>query len=166
VSDFSWRNSLDLSTLAHDEASHTSTQLVFHSTQALLKAHLLTFCDCPRQSDLSSRSLNLKWLIDTSLQRGRKVVDGGCCCIAGVYVCQLSCYAAGGILTSRLFRDWFTRLSQASWNKSNRLSADFHETVPLGEKLYRIEQDADQVLNSAQQSFLQSSRRLSPLFLF
>jgi ABC-type multidrug transport system fused ATPase/permease subunit len=29
--------------------------------------------------------------------------------------------------------------------KINRLSADFHETMPVGEKLYRVEQDVDQV---------------------
>jgi ABC-type multidrug transport system fused ATPase/permease subunit len=28
--------------------------------------------------------------------------------------------------------------------KINRLSADFHETMPVGEKLYRVEQDVDQ----------------------
>src|SRR6266853_1693868 len=27
----------------------------------------------------------------------------------------------------------------------NRLSADYHETTPIGEKLYRLEQDVDQV---------------------
>jgi len=27
----------------------------------------------------------------------------------------------------------------------NRLSADYHETMPVGEKLYRMEQDVDQL---------------------
>lgn len=69
----------------------------------------------------------------------------GVACIAGVYVCQLSCYAAGGILSFQTVQKLVYSIRLKFLEQINRLSADFHETVPLGEKLYRMEQDVDQV---------------------
>src|SRR5258708_18043071 len=43
--------------------------------------------------------LILKWLIDTVLpKRDARLLMVAVACIAGVYICQLICYAAGGAL--------------------------------------------------------------------
>ncbi len=90
--------------------------------------------------------LILKWLIDIVLpKRDARLLFVAVACIAGVYVCQLSCYAAGGILSFQTVQRLVYSIRLKLLEQINRLSADFHDTVPLGEKLYRMEQDADQV---------------------
>src|SRR5467141_3051881 len=90
--------------------------------------------------------LILKWLIDTVLpKRDARLLMVAVACIAGVYICQLSCYAAGGALSFQTVQKLVYSIRLKLLEQINRLSADFHETVPLGEKLYRVEQDVDQV---------------------
>jgi ABC-type bacteriocin/lantibiotic exporter with double-glycine peptidase domain len=90
--------------------------------------------------------LILKWLIDIVLpQRDARLLMVAVACIAGVYICQLSCYAAGGVLSFKTVQRLVYSIRLKIFEQINRLSPDFHETVPLGEKLYRIEQDVDQV---------------------
>jgi ABC-type bacteriocin/lantibiotic exporter with double-glycine peptidase domain len=90
--------------------------------------------------------LILKWLIDVVLpKKDARLLMLGVACIASVYVCQLSCYAAGGILSFQTVQKLVYSIRLRFLEQINRLSADFHETVPLGEKLYRMEQDVDQV---------------------
>jgi len=90
--------------------------------------------------------LILKWLIDVVLpKRDARMLMVAVGCIVGVYVCQLSCYAAGGVLSFQTVQRLVYSIRLKLLEQINRLSADFHETVPLGEKLYRIEQDVDQV---------------------
>jgi ABC-type bacteriocin/lantibiotic exporter with double-glycine peptidase domain len=90
--------------------------------------------------------LILKWLIDTVLpKRDSRLLVVAVACVAGVYVCQLSCYAAGGVLSFQTVQRLVYSIRLKLFEQMSRLSADFHETFPLGEKLYRIEQDVDQV---------------------
>lgn len=90
--------------------------------------------------------LILKWLIDSVLPKSDpQLLLVAVACIVGVYVCQLSCYAAGGVLSFQTVQRLVYSIRLKLLEQINRLSAGFHETVPLGEKLYRIEQDVDQV---------------------
>jgi ABC-type bacteriocin/lantibiotic exporter with double-glycine peptidase domain len=90
--------------------------------------------------------LILKWLIDVVLpKKDTKLLMAAVAAIAGVYLCQLSCYAVGGILSFHTVQRLVYSVRLKLLEQINQLSADFHETVPLGEKLYRIEQDVDQV---------------------
>src|SRR5258708_4525241 len=90
--------------------------------------------------------LILKWLIDVVLpKRDTRLLIVAVAGIAGVYICQLSCYAFGGILSFRTVQGLVYSVRLRLLEQINQLSADFHETVPLGEKLYRMEQDVDQV---------------------
>jgi ABC-type bacteriocin/lantibiotic exporter with double-glycine peptidase domain len=113
----------------------------------LLRAHLLSVLLIVLASlTFLLDPLILKWLIDVVLPRkDSRLLMVAVACIAGVYVCQLSCYAAGGILSFRTVQKLVYSIRLKLLEQINRLSADFHETVPLGEKLYRIEQDVDQV---------------------
>jgi ABC-type bacteriocin/lantibiotic exporter with double-glycine peptidase domain len=90
--------------------------------------------------------LIMKWLIDVVLPKGDKgllfLAAGG---IAGVYLCQVVCSAFGGVLSFQTVQKLIFSIRLALLQQINQLSADYHETTPLGEKLYRMEQDVDQV---------------------
>ncbi len=128
---------------------HLTPQLRWFLTQLqpLLKAHLLSVLLIVLASlTFLLDPLILKWLIDIVLPKAdARLLLVAVACIAGVYLCQLSCYAGGGILSFQTVQKLVYSIRLKLLDQVNRLSADFHETVPLGEKLYRIEQDADQV---------------------
>ena len=113
----------------------------------LLPAHLLSvFLIVVASLTFLLDPLIVKWLIDAVLpKKDAKLLIVAVACVAGVYVCQLSCYAAGSILSFRTVQKLVYSIRLKLLEQINRLSADFHESVPLGEKLYRIEQDVDQV---------------------
>jgi ABC-type bacteriocin/lantibiotic exporter with double-glycine peptidase domain len=113
----------------------------------LLQAHLLSVLLIVLASlTFLLDPLILEWLIDIVLpKREGRLLIVAVVCIAGVYICQLCCYAAGGILSFQTVQRLVYSIRLKLLEQMNRLSADFHETVPLGEKLYRIEQDVDQV---------------------
>jgi len=129
--------------------THPNPQLrwFFSQLRPLLKAHLLSVLLIVVASlTFLLDPLILKWLIDVVLpKRDARMLMVAVACIVGVYVCQLSCYAAGGVLSFRTVQRLVYSIRLKLLEQINRLSADFHETVPLGEKLYRIEQDVDQV---------------------
>src|SRR5229473_1173951 len=128
---------------------HLNPQLRWFLSQLrpLLKTHLLSVLLIVVASlTFLLDPLILKWLIDVVLpKRDARMLMVAVGCIVGVYVCQLSCYAAGGVLSFQTVQKLVFSIRLKLLEQINRLSADFHETVPLGEKLYRIEQDVDQV---------------------
>ncbi len=90
--------------------------------------------------------LLIKWLIDSVLPKKDfhllfLVVAG----FFGIYVCRLGLSATAGLLSCRTVQALVFRIRLSILEQINRLSADFHETTPIGEKLYRMEQDVDQV---------------------
>jgi ABC-type bacteriocin/lantibiotic exporter with double-glycine peptidase domain len=90
--------------------------------------------------------LLIKWLIDRILPRKDfhllfLAVAG----FFGIYVCRLSLSALAGLVSFRTVQSLVFRIRFGILEQMNRLSADFHETTPTGEKLYRMEQDVDQV---------------------
>lgn len=90
--------------------------------------------------------LLIKWLIDGVLPKKDfhllfLVVAG----FFGIYVCRLGLSAMAGLVSFRTVQALVFRIRLGILEQINRLSADFHETTPIGEKLYRMEQDVDQV---------------------
>jgi ABC-type multidrug transport system fused ATPase/permease subunit len=90
--------------------------------------------------------LLIKWLIDKILPKRDfhllLLVAAG---FFGIYVCRLGLSALAGLVSFRTVQDLVFRIRLSILEKMNHLSADYHETTPLGEKLYRMEQDVDQV---------------------
>jgi len=90
--------------------------------------------------------LLIKWLIDRVLPKKDFhllfLVAAG---FFGIYVCRLGLSALAGLVSFRTVQDLVFRIRLSILEKMNRLSADYHETTPIGEKLYRMEQDVDQV---------------------
>lgn len=90
--------------------------------------------------------LIIKWLIDKILPRK----DFHLLLLAGVgffviYIARLGFSGLGSWVYSRTMQDLVFRIRLQILEQMNRLSADYHETTPIGEKLYRMEQDVDQV---------------------
>ncbi len=90
--------------------------------------------------------LVLKWMLDVVLpSRDFRLLV---ICVGGllvIYSSRLGLFSLGRIINFRTTQRLAFRLRLRLLDKINRLSADFHETMPVGEKLFRIEQDVDQV---------------------
>lgn len=90
--------------------------------------------------------LLLKWLIDRILpKKDFHLLLVAAAGFFGVYVCRLALSALAGLVSFGTVQDLVFRIRLGILEKMNRLSADYHETTPIGEKLYRMEQDVDQV---------------------
>ncbi len=90
--------------------------------------------------------LLIKWLIDSVLPKK----DFHLLLLAAVgffalYICRLGFSALAGLVSFRTVQELVFRIRLNILEQMNRLSADYHETTSVGEKLYRMEQDVDQV---------------------
>jgi ABC-type bacteriocin/lantibiotic exporter with double-glycine peptidase domain len=90
--------------------------------------------------------LIIKWLIDGILPRK----DGHLLLLAAsgffvIYVARLGFSGLGALVYSRAMQDLVFRIRLGILEQMNRLSSDYHETTPVGQKLYRMDQDVDQV---------------------
>jgi len=90
--------------------------------------------------------LIIKWLIDRILPRK----DAHLLLLAAsgfflIYVARLGFSGLGALIYSRTIQDLVFRIRLGILEQMNRLSANYHETTPVGQKLYRMEQDVDQV---------------------
>ncbi len=113
----------------------------------LLRAHLLSVCLMVLSSLMFLLDpLLIKWLIDKVLPKRDMhmllLAAGG---FLGIYVCRLGFSALASIVSFRTVQNLVFRIRLDILEHMNRLSADYHETTPIGEKLYRLEQDVDQV---------------------
>lgn len=91
--------------------------------------------------------LVLKWMLDFVLPSGDSRLLA--LCVGGllvIYGCRLGLFSIGRVINFRTTQLLAFRIRLQLLEKINRLSADFHETMPVGEKLYRVEQDVDQVV--------------------
>jgi len=90
--------------------------------------------------------LLIKWLIDRILpKKDFHLLLLAVAGFFGIYVCRLSLSGLAGLVSFRTVQSLVFRIRLAILEQMNRLSADYHETTPTGEKLYRMEQDVDQV---------------------
>src|SRR6266849_3389059 len=112
-----------------------------------LHAHLLSVCLVVLSSLMFLLDpLLIKWLIDRVLPKRdfRLLLFAAAGCF-GIYVCRLSFSALAGLVSFKTVQELVFRIRLNILEQMNRLSADYHETTPAGEKLYRMEQDVDQV---------------------
>jgi ABC-type bacteriocin/lantibiotic exporter with double-glycine peptidase domain len=90
--------------------------------------------------------LLIKWLIDSVLpKRDFHLLLVSAAGFFGLYICRLGFSALAGLVSFRTVQELVFRIRLNILEQMNRLSADYHETTSVGEKLYRIEQDVDQV---------------------
>jgi len=90
--------------------------------------------------------LLIKWLIDRVLpKKDFRLVLIAAAGFFGIYILRLGFSALAGLVSFRTVQDLVFRIRLGILEQMNRLSADYHEMVPVGEKLYRMEQDVDQL---------------------
>src|SRR5260221_9071168 len=113
----------------------------------LLRAHLISVSLIVLSSMMFLLDpLLIKWLIDRILpKKDLRLLLFAAAGFFGIYVCRLGFAALAGLVSFRTVQDLVFRLRLSILEQMNRLSADYHETTPVGEKLYRMEQDVDQV---------------------
>ena len=63
----------------------------------------------------------------------------------GLYVFRLGFFTFSEVVNFRTIQKLILRMRLNILRQMNLLSADYHETTPVGDRLYRIEQDVDQV---------------------
>ncbi len=90
--------------------------------------------------------LLIKWLIDRILpKKDFHLLFLAAAGFFGIYVCRLVLSALSGVVSFRTVQNLVFSIRLNILEQMNRLSADYHESTPIGEKLYRMEQDVDQV---------------------
>jgi len=90
--------------------------------------------------------LLIKWLIDRILpKKDFHLLFLAAAGFFGIYVCRLVLSALSGVASFRTVQNLVFSIRLSILEQMNRLSADYHESTPIGEKLYRMEQDVDQV---------------------
>jgi ABC-type bacteriocin/lantibiotic exporter with double-glycine peptidase domain len=113
----------------------------------LLRAHLLSMSLMVLSSLMFLLDpLLIKWLIDRILpKKDFHLLVLASAGFFGIYICRLGFSALAGLVSFRTVQDLVFRIRLGILEQMNRLSADYHERTPVGEKLYRMEQDVDQV---------------------
>jgi ABC-type bacteriocin/lantibiotic exporter with double-glycine peptidase domain len=90
--------------------------------------------------------LIIKWLIDRILpRRDARLLVLAASVFFLIYVARLGFSGLGALIYSRTMQNLVFRIRLEILQQMNLLSADYHETTPVGQKLYRMEQDVDQV---------------------
>ena len=90
--------------------------------------------------------LLMKWLIDRVLpKKDFRLLVFAACGFFGLYVFRLSFFTLAQLINFRTIQKLVLRMRLSILERMNLLSADYHEITPVGDRLYRLEQDVDQV---------------------
>ena len=90
--------------------------------------------------------LLIKWLIDRVLPaRNVHLLLLTAAAFFGIYICRLGFSSVAGLVSFRSMQQLVFRIRLSMLEQMNRLSSDYHELTPVGERLYRLERDVDQV---------------------
>jgi len=88
----------------------------------------------------------MKWLIDRVLpKKDFRLLLYAAAGFFALYVFRLGFFTLSQLVNFRTIQKLVLRMRLNILEQMNRLSADYHEITPVGERLYRIEQDVDQV---------------------
>jgi ABC-type multidrug transport system fused ATPase/permease subunit len=90
--------------------------------------------------------LIIKWLIDDALAKGSaKLLLIGAIAFAAAYFGQLACSYAAYLIGFVVSQKMVFRIRVALIRRLHLRSAHYYESTPVGEILYRVEQDVDRV---------------------
>lgn len=90
--------------------------------------------------------LLIKWLIDKVLpRRNPHLLLFAAAGFFVIYIGRLGFSSLARLVSFRSVQNLVFRIRLVLLEKMNQLSADYHEKTPLGEKLFRLEQDVDQL---------------------
>jgi ABC-type bacteriocin/lantibiotic exporter with double-glycine peptidase domain len=113
----------------------------------LLLAHVFSLCLIVVSSLMFLLDpLLIKWLIDRVLpKKDFQLLFLASAGFLGIYISRLAVSGFAGLKSFSTVQKLSFRIRLGIFEQLNRLSADYHETTPIGETLYRLEQDVDQV---------------------
>jgi ABC-type bacteriocin/lantibiotic exporter with double-glycine peptidase domain len=90
--------------------------------------------------------LLIKWLIDRVLPaRNVRLLLFTAAGFFAIYICRLVFSSLANLVSFRAAQHLVFRIRLDMLQQMNRLSADYHDTTPVGDRLYRLERDVDQV---------------------
>ena len=90
--------------------------------------------------------LLLKWLIDRVLpKKDLRLLLLAAAGFFTIYLCRLGFSAVAGQVSFRTVQKLVFQIRLSLLQKMNQLSAEYHEATPVGERLYAIDQNVDQV---------------------
>src|SRR5258708_35843934 len=90
--------------------------------------------------------LIIKWLIDEALAKGRVgLLLVGAISFGAAYFAQLACSYAAFVIGFVVSQKMIFRIRVTLIRRLHVLSARYYENTPVGEILYRVEQDVDRV---------------------
>jgi len=90
--------------------------------------------------------LLIKWLIDVVLpQKNLHLLIAISVTFLVIYACRLGFAAVSRLVSFRTVQKLALSIRLEIFAQMNCLAADYHESTPVGDKLYRLEQDVDQV---------------------
>jgi ABC-type bacteriocin/lantibiotic exporter with double-glycine peptidase domain len=90
--------------------------------------------------------LLIKWLIDRVLPaKNVRLLLFTAAGFFAIYICRLGFSSLASLVGFQTAQQLVFRIRLNMLRQMNRLSADYHETTPLGDRLYRLERDVDQV---------------------
>jgi len=90
--------------------------------------------------------LLMKWLIDRVLpKKDFRLLVFAACGFFLLYIFRLGFFTLAQLVNFRTIQKLVLRMRLSILEQMNLLSADYHETTAVGERLYRLEQDVDQV---------------------
>ena len=90
--------------------------------------------------------LLLKWLIDYVLpKKDLQLLFLTVAGFFGLYIVRLGFFSLAQLVNFRTIQNLVFQMRLNILEQMNRLSADYHDSTPVGERLYRMEQDVDQV---------------------
>ena len=105
--------------------------------------------------------LLIKWLIDTAFpKRNFHLLLVAATGFFVIYGCRTGVSAVSRLVNFRAVQKLAFTIRLTVLEQMNRLSAEYHEITPVGQKLYRMEQDVDQIAeigSSLVPSLLQTS---------
>jgi ABC-type bacteriocin/lantibiotic exporter with double-glycine peptidase domain len=105
--------------------------------------------------------LLMRTLIDKALpERSFRWAVGLAAGIGVCYLARSALYGLGSLINFSISQQCVRDLRVALLEQMNRLSADYHERTPTGEKLTRIEHDVDEIANLGADTANQSIRAL------
>ncbi|HEX9271273.1 MAG TPA: ABC transporter ATP-binding protein [Candidatus Binatia bacterium] len=127
--------------------SNSQLRWFVRKLRPLLRAHLLSVSLIVLSSLMFLLDpLLIKWLIDRVLpKRDMRLLFLAAGGFLAIYVSRLGFSALASMVSFRTVQNLVFRIRLDILEHMNRLSADYHESTPIGEKLYRMEQDVDQV---------------------
>ena len=125
----------------------TQAKWFFRQMRPLLPGYLLSIVLVVLSSFMFLLDpLLMKWLIDRVLpKKDFRLLLFAALGFFALYVFRLGFFTLSQLVNFQTIQKLVLRMRLNILEQMNRLSADYHETTPVGERLYRVEQDVDQV---------------------